>query len=235
MLSLHSPTPGAVYAKEGSVLHTEMVPFQANVKQEEKGERGNDYQAGIKGTEVADSPHHHQAIKDAVQRYSTALPKTGVANQINDSSSRGTIADSNREQRTRQRRRSTTLEPKVLESPDAIPRRRGSNVQHTNAATNVRANRRRKQPGRLAVRRQHLKGIGNSGKIHRPGSASERSLIERFPFKQRRKLASTSSPAVRPPNVDTLEDLPDHYLQSLVDVGFGNKISVAERRVITPA
>ncbi|ROT62736.1 hypothetical protein C7M84_019404 [Penaeus vannamei] len=38
VIGVHGPSPDSVYTKEGSVLHTEMVPFQNNVKQEREVE-----------------------------------------------------------------------------------------------------------------------------------------------------------------------------------------------------
>ncbi|XP_064098085.1 uncharacterized protein LOC135209310 [Macrobrachium nipponense] len=49
------------------------------------------------------------------------------------------------------------------------------------------------------------------------------SLLQYFPFRRPRKLYTTQSLAPRSITSDSLDDLPDSYLQSLVDAGFGKK------------
>ena len=52
------------------------------------------------------------------------------------------------------------------------------------------------------------------------------SLLERFPFRSsRRKPSTAAAPSPRSLPLEVLEELPDAYLQKLVDVGFGEKIT----------
>ncbi|XP_066945721.1 uncharacterized protein [Macrobrachium rosenbergii] len=143
------------------------------------------------------------------------------------------------------RRRSTTLSPLETNNGDRfgttpVPKieREVADAIHSLERTQ-NYYREERHPYTDSSLRQEIK-IGrhkpiDSGMFSDSEASREKvSLLQYFPFRRPRKLYTTQSLAPRSMTSSSLDDLPDSYLQSLVDVGFGKKLNTNDKNLGAP-